>query len=289
MKKTPKHSVKVPLPESFINESVIETVPSDSYRIKKTNGKDKSPGREKTNGKKGNASNGNGHLEFTDELDSRELLRVLTAVRHGDFTVRMPVDKIGINGKLCDTVNDIISLNAILMEELMLARETIGKQGHLNHRVTLPQYARGSWRTASESINSLISDLVHPTIEIAHVISSVAKGNLSQNMPLEIGGHTLQGEFSRIAREVNDMVKQLNLFSMEVKPVAREGGSEGKLGGQAKVKGVAGAWKDLTASGNLMAGNLRRQVRNIAEVTTAVATGDLSRKIDVDVEGGNLA
>src|SRR5712671_2306721 len=130
MKKTPKHSVKVPLPESFIDESVIETVPSDSYRIKKTNGKtngkDKPHGREKTNGKKSNASNGNGHLEFTDELDSRELLRVLTAVRHGDFTVRMPVDKVGINGKLCDTVNDIISLNAILMEELMLARETIG-------------------------------------------------------------------------------------------------------------------------------------------------------------------
>ena len=144
---------------------------------------------------------------------------------------------------------------------------------------------KGSWRTASDSINSLISDLVHPTIEIAHVISSVAKGNLSQEMPLKIGDHLLQGEFAKIAAEVNDMVKQLNLFSMEVTRVAREVGSEGKLGGQAKVKGVAGVWKDLTDSVNQMAGNLTAQVRNIAEVTTAVAKGDLRKKITVDVQG----
>jgi len=284
MKKTPKQSVKIPLPENFINEVAVETVPLKKTNGK-TNGKDKSNGSGKTNGKTGKTSNGNANLEFTDELDNRELLRVLTSVRHGDFSVRMPVDKIGINGKICDTVNDIISLNAILMEELMLARNTIGKQGHLNHRVSLPGYARGSWRTASESINSLISDLVHPTIEIAHVISSVAKGNLSQEMPLKIGDHVLQGEFAKIAAEVNDMVKQLNLFSMEVTRVAREVGSEGKLGGQAKVKGVAGVWKDLTDSVNQMAGNLTAQVRNIAEVTTAVARGDLRKKITVDVQG----
>jgi HAMP domain-containing protein len=129
------------------------------------------------------------------------------------------------------------------------------------------------------STKPLISNLVHPTIEIAHVISSVAKGNLSEEMPLQIGDHKLQGEFLRIAKEVNDMVKQLNLFSMEVTRVAREVGSEGKLGGQAKVKGVAGVWKDLTDSVNQMAGNLTAQVRNIAEVTTAVAKGDLSKKL----------
>src|SRR6202034_3432682 len=134
--------------------------------------------------------------------------------------------------------------------------------------------ARGDWSTGVDSLNTLISDLVHPTIEIAHVISSVAKGNLSQQMSLDIGGHELQGEFSRIAREVNDMVKQLNLFSMEVTRVAREVGSEGKLGGQAKVKGVGGVWKDLTDSVNQMGSNLTAQVRNIAEVTTAVAKGD---------------
>jgi HAMP domain-containing protein/signal transduction histidine kinase/CheY-like chemotaxis protein len=223
--------------------------------------------------------------EFTEELDSRELLKVLSEVKNGNFSVRMPIDRLGLSGKIADTLNEIIALNETLVEELTEARNTIGKQGHLNHRVSLPVSAKGSWRTASDSINSLISDLVHPTIEIAHVISSVAKGNLSQEMPLKIGDHVLQGEFAKIAAEVNDMVKQLNLFSMEVTRVAREVGSEGKLGGQAKVKGVAGVWKDLTDSVNQMAGNLTAQVRNIAEVTTAVAKGDLRKKITVDVQG----
>jgi HAMP domain-containing protein/signal transduction histidine kinase/CheY-like chemotaxis protein len=217
-------------------------------------------------------------------LDKKELLRVLSEVRNGNFSARMPVDQTGIPGKVCDTLNEIIALNELLMLELTKAGKTIGKQGKLNHRVELP-YARGSWSTGVEALNGLISDLVHPTIEIAHVISSVAKGNLSQEMTLQIGDHVLQGEFARIAREVNDMVKQLNLFSMEVTRVAREVGSEGKLGGQARVKGVAGVWKDLTDSVNQMAGNLTAQVRNIAEVTTAVAKGDLSKKITVDVQG----
>ncbi|MET0463111.1 MAG: HAMP domain-containing protein, partial [Chitinophagaceae bacterium] len=224
-------------------------------------------------------------LSSTDELDERLLLKILAEVRSGNFSVRMPIDQVGMSGKICDTLNEIISLNETLVEELTIARNTIGKQGHLNHRVELPRSARGSWATSVSAINTLISDLVHPTIEIAHVISSVAKGNLSQEMPLKIGDHVLQGEFAKIAAEVNDMVKQLNLFSMEVTRVAREVGSEGKLGGQAKVKGVAGVWKDLTDSVNQMAGNLTAQVRNIAEVTTAVAKGDLRKKITVDVQG----
>ena len=223
--------------------------------------------------------------QFEDKLNNKELLQILSEVKNGDFTVRMPIDRVGISGKICDTLNEIISLNEILFRELTLARDTIGKHGKLNHRVELPRSARGSWNSGVDSINNLISDLVHPTIEIAHVISSVAKGNLSQEMPLQIGDHLLQGEFGRIAKEVNDMVKQLNLFSMEVTRVAREVGSEGILGGQAKVKGVAGVWKDLTDSVNQMAGNLTAQVRNIAEVTTAVAKGDLSKKITVDVQG----
>src|SRR5436190_1876991 len=216
--------------------------------------------------------------------DARELLRVLTEVKNGNFSVRLPIDEVGVSGKICDTLNEIISLNEKMMEEFTKAGNTIGKQGKLTQRIELPQ-AKGGWSTGIESLNSLISDLVHPTIEIAHVISSVAKGNLSQQMPQEIGGHELQGEFARIAKEVNDMVKQLNLFSMEVTRVAREVGSEGKLGGQAKVKGVAGVWKDLTDSVNQMGSNLTGQVRNIAEVTTAVAKGDLSRQITVDVKG----
>ncbi len=223
--------------------------------------------------------------EFDGMIDQRQLLAVLSQVKNGNFSIRVPNDQIGVTGKIYDTLNDIIALNEILVQELNQARKIIGKQGKLNHRVELPRLAGGSWSTAVDSINSLISDLVHPTIEIAHVISSVAKGNLSQEMPLKIGDHLLQGEFARIASEVNDMVKQLNLFSMEVTRVAREVGSEGKLGGQAKVKGVAGVWKDLTDSVNQMAGNLTAQVRNIAEVTTAVAKGDLSKKITVDVQG----
>ncbi|MGZ4073247.1 MAG: HAMP domain-containing protein [Bacteroidia bacterium] len=223
-------------------------------------------------------------LHLSGNFDKKELLRVLIEVRNGNFNTRMPIDQVGLNGKICDTLNEIISLNEKMMTEFTKAGNIIGKQGKLTERIELPQ-SRGSWRTGVESLNSLISDLVHPTIEIAHVISSVAKGNLTQQMPQEIGGYVLQGEFGRIAREVNDMVKQLNLFSREVTRVAREVGSEGKLGGQAKVKGVAGVWKDLTDSVNQMGSNLTAQVRNIAEVTTAVAKGDLSRKITVDVKG----
>ncbi|HVV06351.1 MAG TPA: HAMP domain-containing protein, partial [Puia sp.] len=203
--------------------------------------------KSKTTGKptitNGNSTNGSSHWAETspDEslVNDKELLRILMQVRNGNFSVRMPIDETGIKGKICDTLNEIISLNEEMMREFTKAGNTIGKQGKLTQRIEVPN-AKGSWATGVDSLNSMISDLVHPTIEIAHVISSVAKGNLSQNMPLEIGGHTLQGEFSRIAREVNDMVKQLNLFSMEVTRVAREVGSEGKLGGQAKVKGVAG-------------------------------------------------
>ena len=220
-------------------------------------------------------------------FNSKELLRVLIEIRNGNFSERLPFDQEGLNGKICDTLNDIISLNEQLVHEFMRAGETIGKKGKLNHRIEIP-YAKGSWNTGVSALNTLISDLVHPTIGIAHVISSVAKGNLSQEMPLEIGDHQLQGEFARIAKEVNDMVKQLNLFSMEVTRVAREVGSEGKLGGQAKVKGVDGVWKDLTDSVNQMAGNLTSQVRNIAEVTTAIARGNLSKTITVDVKGEML-
>jgi HAMP domain-containing protein/signal transduction histidine kinase/CheY-like chemotaxis protein len=224
------------------------------------------------------------NLQFSGILDHRELLRVLTEVRNGNFSSRMPFDQIGLSGKICDTLNEIIAMNENLMAEFTRAGQIIGKQGKLNQRIEVPT-SKGSWSTGVDSLNVLISDLVHPTIQIANVISSVAKGNLSQQMPLEIGGHTLQGEFAQIAKEVNDMVKQLNLFSMEVTRVAREVGSEGKLGGQAKVKGVAGVWKDLTDSVNTMGSNLTAQVRNIAEVTTAVAKGDLSKKITVDVKG----
>ncbi len=238
------------------------------------------------NGKmKGASSNGHGHDGET--VDVRQLLKVLHEVKNGNFSVRMPQDEVGLAGKVCDTLNEIIALNEKMMIEFSRAGNTIGKKGKLSQRIEVPS-THGAWRDGVNSLNELISDLVHPTIEIAHVISSVAKGNLSQEMPEEIHDQKLEGEFLRIAKEVNYMVKQLNLFSMEVTRVALEVGSEGKLGGQAKVKGVGGVWKDLTDSVNNMAGNLTSQVRNIAEVTTAIARGNLSKKITVDVRGEML-
>ena len=146
-----------------------------------------------------------------NDLDLKDLLRVLVEVKNGNFAVRLPIDQVGLSGKICDTFNEIISMNEKMMQEFTRAGNTIGKQGKLTQRIELPS-AKGAWSTGVESLNALISDLVHPTIEIAHVISSVAKGNLSQEMPLEIGGHTLQGEFSRIAKEVNDMRNSLTCF-----------------------------------------------------------------------------
>jgi HAMP domain-containing protein len=191
----------------------------------------------------------NGMHSPSDGASAQELLRVLTEVKNGNFKVRMPIDAVGLNGKVYDALNDVIALNEKMMLEFTRAGNTIGKQGKLTQRINLPS-AQGSWSDGVNSLNALISDLVHPTIEIANVISSVAKGNLSQEMSEEVGDHKLEGEFLRIAKEVNYMVKQLNLFSMEVTRVAREVGSEGKLGGQAKVKGVGGVWKDLTDSVN---------------------------------------
>jgi HAMP domain-containing protein/signal transduction histidine kinase/CheY-like chemotaxis protein len=224
-----------------------------------------------------------GKLPDQEMIDSGLLLNILTEVKNGNFSVRMP-EQAGINGKIADTLNEIIDLNEKMMQEFTRAGKIIGKEGKLTERIPLPN-GKGAWHKGVDSLNNLISDLVHPTIEIAHVIGSVANGNLSEEMPLNIGGHLLKGEFLSIAKEVNYMVKQLNLFSREVTRVAREVGSEGKLGGQAKVKGVAGVWKDLTDSVNQMGSNLTDQVRNIADVTTAVAKGDLSKKITVDVKG----
>jgi HAMP domain-containing protein len=160
----------------------------------------------------------------------------------------------------------------------------VGKEGKINQRASLGSVS-GDWAECLDSVNGLIGDLVQPSTEVARVIGAVAKGDLSQTMALEVDGRSLKGEFLHTARVVNTMVEQLNSFASEVTRVAREVGTEGKLGGQAVVKGVGGVWKDLTDSVNSMAGNLTDQVRNIAEVTTAVANGDLSRKITVDVQG----
>ena len=187
-------------------------------------------------------------------------------------------------GKIAETFNDVVEQNERMTGELERLSRVVGREGKLNKRASVG-YVSGFWRDSIECVNGLIDDLVHPTTETARVIGAVAQGDLGQTMALEIDDRPLQGELLRTARTVNKMVNQLGSFASEVTRVAREVGTEGKLGGQAKVKGVAGTWKDLTDSVNSMAGNLTAQVRNIADVTKAVANGDLSKKITVDVKG----
>ena len=230
--------------------------------------------------------NGSESLPIAEDqlIDKKELLNVLTNVRNGKFHVRMPVTQAGVSGKICELINEIIDMNENMMNEFIRAEKEIGRKGNLGKRIKI-ENARGKWSEGTEAINTLITDLTYPAIEIASMINSVAKGNLSCQIPLEINGQPLKGEYLRIAKEANHMVSQLNLFSQEVTRVARQVGSEGKLGEQAKIKGVAGVWKELTDSVNQMGSNLTTQMRNIAEVTTAVAKGDLSRKITVDAKG----
>jgi HAMP domain-containing protein len=217
-------------------------------------------------------------------LDPKLLLSVLTAVKKGDFSARMPLDWTGINGKIADTLNDIIDLEDKTSRGLERVSNTVGKEGKLAERMSLGS-GDGAWARQVESVNALISDLGRPTTEMARVIGAVAKGDLTQRMVTEADDKPIQGEFMRTAKIVNTMVDQLNAFAGEVTRVAREVGTEGKLGGQAQVQGVADTWKDLTDNVNSMASNLTGQVRNIAEVATAVANSDLSKKITVDVKG----
>ena len=219
-----------------------------------------------------------------DELDFDALLAALNALKKGDFSVRLPMSWLGIAGKIADTFNDMVEMNERMATELERLSQVVGTQGKLTQRATASGMT-GCWADCIASVNTLIDDLVYPTLETARVIGAVAKGDLSQSMILETNGRPLEGEFLRTAMVVNSMVDQLGSFASEVTRVVREVGTEGKLGGQAGVKGVAGTWKDLTDSVNSMAGNLTGQVRNIADVTTAVANGDLSRKITVDVRG----
>src|SRR5271170_7883722 len=217
-------------------------------------------------------------------LDLRKLLRALQSVRDGDFSVRLASDQTGLAGKVADTFNEIVSSNQRLAGELERAGQIVGKDGKTRHRMSSERRS-GAWGAMEQSVNTLMDDLLWPTTEVTRTISAVAKGDLQQAMSLEVDGRALKGEFLRSATIVNTMIAQMSAFTSEVTRVAREVGTEGKLGGQAAVHGVAGTWKDLTDSVNSMASNLTGQVRNISEVTIAVANGDLSRKITVDVRG----
>ncbi|MGA8706397.1 MAG: HAMP domain-containing protein, partial [Steroidobacteraceae bacterium] len=233
---------------------------------------------------KGKSGNGNGAAEAAPLFDMRLMLRALQAVRDGDFSVRLPGDQTGLAGKIADTFNDIVLSNQQMAQDLERVGQTVGKEGKTKHRMSGSRRS-GSWNAMQNCVNTLIEDLLWPTTEVTRAISAVAKGDLSQTMALDVDGRPLQGEFLRSATVVNTMIGQMSAFTSEVTRVAREVGTDGKLGGQAAVPGVAGIWKDLTDSVNSMASNLTGQVRNISEVTIAVANGDLSRKITVDVRG----
>ncbi|MGN6735078.1 MAG: HAMP domain-containing protein, partial [Candidatus Binatia bacterium] len=219
-----------------------------------------------------------------ERLNTKLLLQTLAAVKKGDFTLRLPSSWSGIDGKIADTLNEIIEMMSDSTKEMERVSRAVGREGKLSQRVASAA-ARGSWKSRVDAVNDLIENLVRPTAEMARVIGSVAKGNLTETVALEAEGQPLRGEFLSTAKMVNAMVKQLDAFAGEVTRVAREVGTEGKLGGQAVVPGVAGTWKDLTDNVNMMAGNLTAQVRSIADVTIAVANGDLSKKITVDVRG----
>src|SRR5262245_12434495 len=205
----------------------------------------------------------------SEVIDSRQLLKALRTIERGDFTYRMPLDQTGVAGEIAESFNHVAYLNQRLANELERISNVVGKEGKITQRAALGD-GSGSWASCIDSINALVGDLVRPTAEVARVIGAVAKGDLSQTMALEIEGAPLRGEFLRTARTINTMVEQLSSFGSEVTRVAREVGTEGKLGGQALVKGVSGTWKDLTDNVNSMASNLTAQVRNIKDVTTAV-------------------
>jgi HAMP domain-containing protein/CheY-like chemotaxis protein/signal transduction histidine kinase len=221
----------------------------------------------------------NGH-----SLALHELLHALQAMRTGNFSVRLPTDRTGLEGKIADTFNEIVAANERMAQELEHVGQVVGREGKTRTRVRFG-LSGGAWGGMETSVNQLIDDLLWPTTAVTHAITAVAQGDLLQTVRLDVDGRPLQGEFLRLATIVNTMIKQLSVFTSEVTRVAREVGTDGKLGGQAQVREVTGVWKDLTESVNSMASNLTAQVRNIADVTIAVANGDLSKKITVDVRG----
>src|SRR3954466_5179452 len=227
------------------------------------------------------ASAGTTATSSKDQL--AEVLAALTSFRNGDFTVRLGRQD-GLLGEVADRFNEVADLQERRTRELVRVSHVIGREGRMTERLS-DLTDKGDWATSAEAVNSMIDDLGRPTTEVARVIEAVAEGDLSQHMALEIAGQPVKGEFQRIGTTVNRMVDQLSSFADEVTRVAREVGTEGKLGGQAQVRGVSGVWRDLTDNVNSMAANLTTQVRNIAQVTTAVAQGDLTQKITVDAKG----
>ncbi|HEX8204478.1 MAG TPA: HAMP domain-containing protein, partial [Solirubrobacteraceae bacterium] len=219
-----------------------------------------------------------------DERSLEDLVAALNKAADGDFSVRLRARRTDIVGDLQRAFNSLVERNQAMTRELDRVGRIVGREGRMTERASLANLG-GDWEEGIESVNQLIDDLIRPSTEVALVMEAVARGDLTRKMAMTIEGQPVKGEFARIGTTVNTMVDQLSSFADEVTRVAREVGTEGQRGGQAQVKGVSGTWKDLTDSVNGMAGNLTTQVRQIAQVTTAVANGDLSQKITVDARG----
>ncbi|KUN27930.1 MULTISPECIES: HAMP domain-containing protein [Streptomyces] len=209
----------------------------------------------------------------------RMLLAGLTAVRDGDFGTRLPDDSTGLMGDIATVFNGMVDQLSVFTSEVTRVAREVGTEGTLGGQAQVPGVS-GTWADLTDSVNAMAGNLTTQVRDIAQVATAVAKGDLSQKIDVPARGEILQ-----LKETVNTMVDQLSAFADEVTRVAREVGTEGRLGGQAQVPGVAGVWRDLTDSVNFMAGNLTAQVRNVAQVTTAVAQGDLSQKITVDARG----
>ncbi|MFF9008998.1 HAMP domain-containing protein [Streptomyces goshikiensis] len=231
----------------------------------------------------------------TTEVDTAALDRLLAALvsmRDGNFRKRLTVSGDGVMAEIAAVYNEVGDRNLHLTGELSRVRRMVGREGKLSERLETGA-CEGSWAAAIDASNQLVDDLARPVSEVGRVLSAVAEGDLDQRMDLRTqtadgSGHPLRGEFLKVGRTVNNLVDQLSAFTDEVTRVALEVGTEGKLGGQAQVRGMSGSWKDLTDSVNTMAYRLTAQVRDIALVTTAVAKGDLSRKVTVHVAGEML-
>ncbi|HIV57671.1 MAG TPA: HAMP domain-containing protein [Candidatus Stackebrandtia faecavium] len=224
-----------------------------------------------------------GTQAVTEHAVLESLAEALGRMEMGDFSVRLPRSE-GLAGEVADRFNAVVERSDRHVRGLRLISRVVGREGRLNERLDA-EHLDGSWAEGAEAVNRLVEEVIRPTSEISRVLGAVAEGDLTQRAKLEVDGRPLRGEFRNIGETVNQMVDLLASFADEVTRVAREVGTDGKLGGQADIQGVSGRWRSLTDSVNTMASNLTNQVRSIARVTNAIAAGDLTQTVDVDAKG----
>jgi CheY-like chemotaxis protein/signal transduction histidine kinase/HAMP domain-containing protein len=245
---------------------------------------DKGTANESITRRRGNSLPARNSKQTFEAISPRLLLKSLRACRKGDFSVRLPEDLTGVEGEIAEAFNDVVASNQRMADELKRIAKVVGVQGNFKERASIGP-AAGAWAHSIDALNRLIDDLVRPIAEVGRVTSAVAQGDLTRTIDLDPQGRRRKGAFLHTAKAVNAMVERLALFAAEVTRVACELGTEGRLGSPSAVKGLSGVWKELDNQIKVMVQNLTDQVRNIADVTTAVANGDLTKKITVEARG----